>query len=170
MQFSINSADVKTFLASGQITLEEMLSEEEASLISFRSPRRDPHRENPQLFRLVSSRRLALMAANLIHKAPLRLAFTEWTEGVLNPLSEWASIQPIAIALLLQPDGSGTFINPQISSEVPKGLLIAYSPLITLYTYNLLDPHVHELKKYGYVFGDRVTNDTHPVVCKDFFS
>lgn len=170
MQFSIGSGDVKNFLDSGELTLEEMISQEEALLLTPNAPVRDPHRTHPELSRLMCSRRLALMAAHLTNKAPLRIAFTQWVEGPLQPLSEWSSIQPIMIALLLQSDRSGTFINPQTATEVPKGLLIAYSPLITLYTYNLLDPYVHELKKLGYAFGDRLGNNTHPLACKDFFS
>ena len=170
MQFSLSNADIKTFLHSGSLALEEVISKEEASLLSFKSKERDPHRTNLPLSRLVSSRRLSLMAANLTHTEHLRIAFTEWSEGPLKPLTEWSSIQPLTIALLLQPDRSALFINPTIPLEIPPGLLIVYAPLIALYTYNPLDLYVHELKKYGYAFGDRLGNHTHPLVCKDFFS
>jgi hypothetical protein len=171
MQFSIGSGDVKKFLNTGKLTLENIISEDEASFLIFEGKDRDPHREIPSLARLATSRKLALTAAHLANKAPLRLGFTEWIDGPLQPITEWSSIQPIVIALLLHPDRSGTFINPEVAiEESSKGFLIAYSPLVTLYTYNLLDPHVHDLKKCGYAFGDHLGNETHPVVCKDFFS
>ncbi|MBP9842084.1 MAG: hypothetical protein KBC64_06645 [Simkaniaceae bacterium] len=170
MQFSIGSSDLKNFMDKGTLTLEDMLSKEEAQLLTFDSPQRDPHRDNPLLSRLVLSRRFALIAAHLANKAPLRLALTEWVEGTIEPLAEWASVQPIAISLFLEANGSGTLISPHTPVTVQKGLLIAYSPLISLYTYNLLDPYVHELKKMGYGFGDHLGNHTHPIVCKDFFS
>ncbi|GAB4190724.1 MAG: hypothetical protein Tsb0015_12170 [Simkaniaceae bacterium] len=43
-------------------------------------------------------------------------------------------------------------------------LLIVYGKDKMLYTKNDRDPHVHQLKKLGYVFGDKLKNETHPII------
>lgn len=45
-------------------------------------------------------------------------------------------------------------------------LLIAYAAKTALYVPNEADAHQHALKKLSYVFGDRLTDELHPVVCR----
>jgi len=43
-------------------------------------------------------------------------------------------------------------------------LLFAWASRDALYLYNQKDPNLHELKKLGYVFGDKVREKTHPIL------
>lgn len=48
--------------------------------------------------------------------------------------------------------------------EGQKFLLIVYAEKTTLYIPNSKDPNWHALKRLGYVFGDRVSDQLHPVL------
>jgi hypothetical protein len=68
--------------------------------------------------------------------------------------------------------GSGIFLSPEIQLSfdpffcVPHHslLLIVYCGDKTVYTLDKKDPFTHALKRQGYVFGDRITSTTHPIV------
>ena len=68
--------------------------------------------------------------------------------------------------------GHMTFFTAQANidfSELSKRegqefLLIVYAEKTTLYVANEKDPHWHGLKRLGYVFGDRVRDNLHPVL------
>jgi len=68
--------------------------------------------------------------------------------------------------------GSAIFFSPDIPlsfdylSNTPDmlQLLIVYGEEKSLYTYQETDLHTHGLKKFGYVFGDRLKNTTHPTL------
>ena len=43
-------------------------------------------------------------------------------------------------------------------------LLITYTEKTALYTLDPKDPHTHNLKQLGYVFGDRLADAYHPIL------
>ncbi len=70
--------------------------------------------------------------------------------------------------------GNGVFIAPERGIDFPtlcqrfgqQFLLIVYTEKTALYTMQESDPHVHELKKLGYVFGDKLNDRLHPIICR----
>ena len=68
--------------------------------------------------------------------------------------------------------GSGIFFSPEMPFSlqhlmmVPDvhQLLISYVADPALYWLNKKDPHTHEYKKLGYAFGDKLKNNTHPIL------
>jgi hypothetical protein len=68
--------------------------------------------------------------------------------------------------------GNGVFIAPERAIDFPtllqrpeqQFLLIVYTEKTALYTMQKDDPHVHELKRLGYVFGDRLNDRLHPII------
>ncbi len=70
--------------------------------------------------------------------------------------------------------GNVVFIRPDFpidfsllnEREGYEYLLATFVGPKALYYYNEEDEHTHFLKKLGYVFGDRVTEVTHPTVCR----
>ncbi len=68
--------------------------------------------------------------------------------------------------------GSGVFFSPEtpisfenlFSLSNQTHLLIVYAIEKAVYQLAEADPYTHELKKIGYGFGDRLQNDTHPMV------
>ncbi|MEC7840360.1 MAG: hypothetical protein VX777_10015 [Chlamydiota bacterium] len=67
-------------------------------------------------------------------------------------------------------EGNVTFIAPDCIldfSKVPEEaeyLLVTYTQDKSVYAYNENDPHTNFLKKLGYGFGDRIKEETHPIV------
>jgi hypothetical protein len=68
--------------------------------------------------------------------------------------------------------GSGVFLSPILKLNFSSFFthpdssffLITYGPEKLIYTLSQTDPHTHDLKKWGYAFGDTMQNPTHPIV------
>ncbi len=71
--------------------------------------------------------------------------------------------------------GHGTFLSPTLPIDQDRlhqepdcaFWLIAYLGDKALYTLTPEDPHTHELKTFGYVFGDQVEERTHPLLARE---
>lgn len=108
-----------------------------------------------------------------------------------SPLESISSVTPVVMSVLIaleaqadvtlpasipfeytsfpQGKGSVAFIAPKTvvtTSSVMRGkyLVVAYSSAVPIYRLQPQDPHTHFLKQYGYVFGDRLKETTHPVL------
>ena len=117
------------------------------------------------------NRRLAEVAAELTGVRPLRLGWTKVvTAGELN-LKEMGSVQGIAAGVIIKPTGSAIFFSAEhtfsLAEEGENGyLLIAYAGPGAVYVFNERDPDTHALKREGYVFGDRLREETHPTLTR----
>ncbi len=67
--------------------------------------------------------------------------------------------------------GNATFFSPHTpislkrnASSKHKCLLIGYAPLKSVYVYQKNDLNTHYLKRFGYVFGDKLKNHFHPTI------
>lgn len=154
---------------------------------------RDLWRSYEELKPIVFSKRLVDLAYELIQKKPLRFAFDRFIPGKKttltggetplkdyfgeNSIEERSCLRPLVgmFVILLEdeeemPKGSGYFILPQ--SKFPflelskKILLIAYTDQYGQYFYETKDPDVHYLKNLGYVFGDRLNDQLHPILLR----
>ncbi len=162
------------------IEFDGLLSPEEqkklkSALSKPASITRDLSSSNPTIKEVVLSRARAKLAAELSHTKILRLGFDELfvlpnqTKNLLNEIC----IQGLIICLFLDidsEDARGTFVLPNVDlSQVPlaegkRYLLIGWAEEKALYIMQPNDPHTHELKKKGYVFGDRLQETWHPVI------
>jgi hypothetical protein len=152
---------------------------------------RDSWRESAELHKIVARRPFGSIAHELTHTAPLRLGFTQFLHSSL-PFPQSANLDtfssltaPVCGILFCLKEGDGhhppifsstpghgVFFHPQTPipfdwlKEHPKCayLLFAYVEQVSLYKLNPFDPATHYLKKLGYVFGDRVRDNTHPVI------
>lgn len=85
----------------------------------------------------------------------------------LKPLEEGESFNPFACG-----EGEGIFLRPDVPLDfsglsLREGcvyLLVVYCGNPALYIHSTLDPNTHELKNLDYVFGDSLSQKTHPVV------
>jgi hypothetical protein len=155
---------------------------------------RDVWRQEGVVSRLVQNRAMAQIGAELFKESRLLLAFDQSlrataTVGLIEiepmSLAEMSSIQPLAGAALVRLKGGAmpspllppletdvVFITPQLQIPWPlffqeshhSFILIAYAPAKAQYLLEKKDLHTHELKKLGYVFGDRIRPPHHPVV------
>lgn len=163
MQFAITRDHRHIFKEQGFITFDDLLKEEEIALVlhHYQKGARDSWRHNEKLKNLIFKRAYIRLVADLLHADNLRLAYTEYTDKVA-PLEETSSFQTLKGALIL--NEQATVINTSTPFECEEGLVIAFCDRITVYVRNDNDPFTHDLKKMGYVFGDRLRDDTHPLL------
>ncbi|MDJ0651416.1 MAG: hypothetical protein QNJ27_00125 [Simkaniaceae bacterium] len=128
---------------------------------------------------------LAEIASSLCKKSPLRLAYDQVIKGPLSNdllnLIEASAIQKVVCGLTLQlyptvstenplipkKRGAGVFFSPFCNLDFPKNchlFMIAYTVKMSQYVHETRAPNIHALKKLGYVFGDRLRVDTHPLL------
>ena len=81
---------------------------------------------------------------------------------------------PAALTLIFSAKaGNGVFFSPQATIDFQilftkrQGfayILVVYVQSTTVYILNTNDPHAHTLKKYGYVFGDKLSDKSNPII------
>lgn len=154
----------------------------------------DLWRDDEVLRKKILSHNFAEVGAELFKKNSLHLAFDQLLRTGSKPgfpkqlpstLNEITSIYPLAGAVLIHLSGTTSpseiipsqrenviYLSPEMTipwelffqSPHQSYLLIAYANPESVYVLQKKDPHTHALKKLGYVFGDRVTHDHHPIV------
>lgn len=155
---------------------------------------RDLWRGDEILRKKTLSHPLAEIGAELFKKKKIMIGFDQllrtgskpgFANMVPSSLNEISTIFPLAGALLIHLSGTKipseiipsqpeniVFIAPdkiipwEIFFQLPNQsyLLIAYAYPESLYALQKKDPHTHALKKLGYVFGDRLRHETHPII------
>jgi hypothetical protein len=194
MRFSLLADHKEFFRQNSYVEFDEVISVDEADALDAiakgHPEGRDLWRSEPLVAKVAKRRRLALIGAELMDTYPLRLAFTDLIEPVLEdePLSvtKRNSIQGLSCALIirLSEDGEGSEVFPQkkgggifVHAKAPISLacekclpssylLVAYCSKHPVYILNERDPHTHDLKALGYGFGDRLRDETHPTLVK----
>ncbi len=155
---------------------------------------RDLWREDEAIRKKVLSHNLAELAADLFKKKTIHVAFDQLLRTGSKPgfpgqlpstLNEISSIFPLAGAILIHLSGLPApyelipsqreniiYLSPdktipwELFFQTPHQsyLLIAYANPESVYVLQKKDPHTHALKKLGYVFGDRIKHDNHPII------
>ncbi len=155
---------------------------------------RDLWREDDFLRKKILSHPLAEIGAELFKKKKIMIGFDQllrtgskpgFSNLVPSSLNDISSIFPLSGALLIHL--SGTRIPSEIIPSQPENviffssdaiipweiffqlpnqsyLLIAYAHPESVYVLQKKDLHTHALKKRGYVFGDRLRHETHPII------
>lgn len=162
---------------------------------ALQGQKHDIWRENDSVKKIVFSRRLVNLVYELTNKKPIRLAFDHYLpekpRGLLNtekaspveeffeneiPLQEQISINPLVGMFLLtltgDSAGNGYFVLPgtifplnELSAS-ERYFLIGYGDSHSQYLYETRDRDVHFLKTLGYVFGDRLNDNLHPILLR----
>ncbi len=142
---------------------------------------RDLWREYPQLQKLVCKKNFAEVTSQLTGEKAIRLGCdqvlsqdTYYMEGCLE---DTICMQAIVAGLLFclrkgdapspypQEVGNGVILHPHVLlPPCTSGLfyLVVYGRAVSLYSLQEGDPNVHFWKGFGYVFGDKLTDDKHP--------
>lgn len=154
----------------------------------------DLWREDAILRKKILSHNFAEIGAELFKKKKLHIAYDQifrtgskpgYPNKLPSTLNEITSIYPLAGALLIHLSGpkvpsefipreheNVVYLSPDITIpwelffQLPHQsyLLIAYANPESVYVLQKKDPHTHALKKRGYVFGDRLKHDQHPII------
>lgn len=125
--------------------------------------------------------RLAKLASELTHKRFLRFGFDQLLSPpiAIGNLQNEVCIQGLVCVLYLSLDtdegpfeGHGIFALPTVDlATLPlnpekRYFLIGWADERAQYIFQPKDPHTHELKKHGYVFGDRLNDRWHPTLMR----
>ncbi len=153
---------------------------------------RDLWRGSDRLYKILNHRKMAGIASELLDYKPLRLGYDQYLLPPLpypakNSLEQISCIQGIMCGVLIclvdaetvipneffpTKGGDATFFHSNYSlpwdqMDALKDqafLLIAYTHERALYIYQDKDAHINYLKEFGYNFGDRLTDERHPIV------
>ena len=133
---------------------------------------RDCWRNAPLLKHFFCSKRFTSTVGSLINNHSLFLACDQWIppQTTLEPLNlnHHLSFQNLVCGCLLILEGSQAgsvrFFQPDRLplTTAESQMIIAYGHINSVYIYNPADPCNCNLKNYGYSFGDRLREDTHP--------
>ncbi|GAB5411184.1 MAG: hypothetical protein ChlgKO_02980 [Chlamydiales bacterium] len=123
-------------------------------------------------FENVKELHLAQIASTLTHEPAIRLAFT-WNIAAESPfpagekkLEAISSINPILGAAIIFADKT-LFLSPKHAynfSELSNCKVIGYTTRKAVVNFSKNDPFSGELKKQAYGSGDRLKNETHPII------
>jgi hypothetical protein len=185
MRYHVSDEQKDFFQKWGFIDFEELLSEEDITTLNLQEgfcPRADARVE-----KIVYSQSLFQICRQLVDKRVLRFAFDRVVTSLDMPsrsLQELSSIRPLLIACMVGLKGGREcheefypFPKPSVVRfflpscrwtaehvDGEKGYLITWAEPLSLYYFSENDPYTHELKKRGYVFGDRVGEPWHPLM------
>ncbi|MDQ5956486.1 MAG: hypothetical protein ACH349_03110 [Candidatus Rhabdochlamydia sp.] len=153
----------------------------------------DLWRDSKELKEILHKRSLIKIIADLFNTFPLRIAFDQYMKTTSpSPiqttwaLEELSCIKPLAGSMLIPfsfskplkshfpfpQKGNVLFLAPDYPIPWPllfgleglKLLIVSFAPEKALYQQETRDPHQHVLKKWGYVFGDSLNNQHHPLL------
>lgn len=178
MRYSITSEQLDHLRKEGVLEFAGIYSEEKIAVLrdllnkAVSETGRDLQRENPPLLKTLHPSMLGQVASQLYLKKRIKIAFTQLLPCYSEPmsLSEITSVTEVFGGALIDLEtGDAHFYMPEtmidFSNEDGK-LLIAFSTDKAQYVIQKNDPQNHSLKKLGYAAGDRLSDQTHPVIHK----
>ena len=194
MRYTITSQHLDYIRKEGHIEFVDFYNEKEASalrslldeVLSKNPSGRDLERYNSSLFKAAFFSRLAQVASALFNQKRLKLAFTQYYPhykcmAALEDISSVTEICGVALVNLSEtplpefpylPLKMGDLGFYQIDfpidfTDLEKPVfLIAFSTEVARYKFQEKDPETHILKKLGYAAGDRLRDETHPLLIK----
>lgn len=153
---------------------------------------RDLWRSQPEIRKQVVNQNLATIASGLIRQKPIRIALDQWIPaGVelknMSTIEQIVPVQGVIAAAFIALDsgivseetpsffpttaGNVLFVKPNIeipfeelnASRSQNFLLVVYGSRNSVYIHNQSDSLTHYLKEMDYVYGDRLSDSTHPL-------
>lgn len=181
MKYHINREQHFFFEKNHYIEFDALLTDSERKRLADALQKVQPNSRNASyafdvIKKITHMSKLAKLASELIHTRKLRFGFDQLLAAPYNlkNLHNETCINGLAIALYLSLDSDeqhAIFALPTMDlASLPLDLtkryfLIVWTEDRAQYILQPKDPHTHELKKCGYVFGDRLKEEWHPIVC-----
>ncbi|MBS0635234.1 MAG: hypothetical protein JSR37_07205 [Verrucomicrobia bacterium] len=169
MKYSISRDQQFFFEQKKYIEFDGLLTPlEQKALQTAIKPGRNLSFKSDQIKAITHSRRLAKLAAGLTHGKFLRFGFDQLYTGGTE-----FCINGLVCLLFLEVDSDhAIFTTPTVDiTTVPlkpdaRYFLIGWADERAQYILQPNDPHTHDLKKLGYVFGDRLQEQWHPTLLR----
>lgn len=138
-------------------------------------------RDHPPLNKAMKFSKLGQIVSGLFKEKCLFAAFTQYYPFLPSPSSlinigslteivggVLIGFSPSTLDLCPKHPGNAVFFQSDILLPFPQWdfplLLIAFASANARYFFQGNDPHTHFLKKLGYAFGDKLTQETHPLI------
>jgi hypothetical protein len=165
MRIDITAKQHARFTADREISFNDLLSEEERLILSRFTTGRNLWMKEAAIKKILSKRSIVEIIHELTKASQIRLLFDERIGKGEVDLSK-VCVQGILFYILICIEtGAITFVDKEkISTITTPTFLAIYGKGDSVYIFNELDPHTHELKKLGYVFGDRLKPNDFPFV------
>lgn len=192
MRYTITSTQIEYFRKEGHIEFQPFLKTEESKILKnlldeakIKTPSgRDLERENKPLGKALQLSRLGQIASQLFNKKRVVLGLTQYfpkfhkvcslddlstvTETVGCALLNLSNEPLPGLSYLPIEQGDIGFYSNRFpidftSLELPV-LFIVFTEENVRYKFQQNDPETHFLKKLGYAFGDRLMQNTHPLI------
>ncbi len=192
MKLIIDTAHQEYFQTNGYVQFEQVLTPEKIAFINkyFHKDTRDNWRKVRDFNKNISQRQLAKIAAELTKYGTIRMGYDQFLKTPISfpsesSLSEVSCLQGIPCALLIclkdsEDDheifpthaGDISFIHPKVPLPWDQlNLLGDLSYLLIVYTHERgvyhredRDPFTHQLKEFGYSYGDRLKDEFNPIL------
>lgn len=168
MRFATSFEHRDFFSKNGYIEFADLIPLAECELLLSNPAGFDLWRENPLIKKISLRPQLAELASILLLKKTLRIGFDQRLNRDEIPELTNSCLKPIICLFLIlsgEKAGHGLFFKPENLPHLTAPVfLISYCDVKTFYLLNKRDPYTHAPKKLGYVFGDLLRNDTHPLI------
>lgn len=182
VKYSISREQQFFFEQQQYIEFDELLSEQEqksliTALKKVVTSTRDVSHTSEAVKTITHMSRLAKLASELTRVRHLRFGFDQVLVPPVtigNMLNE-VCIQGLVCVLYIAIDkDAGPSIFAKASADVAtlplnpdaRYFVVGWADEKALYLLQPKDPHTHQLKKHGYVFGDRLKEEWHPTLIR----
>lgn len=157
MRVDITAQQYTSFQNNHEISFANFLSAGELAILKATNQNRNNFQGNPLVKKVLLRRDLGLIIHELTKAPQIRLLEDQFVEHKTINVSDLAFQGVLIGALFHLETGEVTFFHPDKELIIEKKtFLVVYGQGNSLYIKNEKDPFVHELKKCGYCFGDRL--------------
>jgi len=161
MKTALTAQQLAYFRDHGHIRFEQFPAD-----LKDISEGRDLWRHNPVLKKLILHK-LGPIALELTGQKSLRLACDQWLESPpkLLRMQDYFCFQGLALLFILSEGGLDIFEPSSLASHFPdKAYLAAFAKENARLIENTKDAYNLKTRNLGYVFGDRLRSEFHPLI------
>jgi hypothetical protein len=166
MKTEITSQQIVYFRQNGHIRFDNFPVD--LSIVEKTPLKRDLWRESPALKKMIL-RALGPVAIELTGKKSLRLVCDQWLETppTSGRMQDMFCFQGLAAIFVITPTTLDIYEPSSLASLIsPNSYLVVFGFDNVRIIENPKDPNLAVLKKMGYGYGDRLTNEFHPIIFK----
>lgn len=165
MRYDIPASELSLFEKNHEISFESFFSLDEHEILSHPKQGRFLFQKEEAIKKILTQHKLGETLFQLAKKRPIRL-LVDWVEKKGKIDFSKISFQGIMIGIIVPHDQNlTTFFSSEVLPEITTPSYVAlFGESNALYIHNPKDPHTHDLKYQGYVFGDRLKIEDFPFV------
>lgn len=169
MKTEISAQHLVHFSRHGHVRFDNFQADFEMIKKLANKEKRDSWRNEPTLKKLIVQR-LAPLAFNLTKNRAIHLACDQWIDFSLHsgPMKNLFCFQNIACIFVISENNTLDVYEPSsLTSQVQKeSYLVVFTKENGILIDNPKDPYAVQTRNLGYVYGDRLKNELHPLIVR----